>query len=397
MTLGRTPIRIVVLIDQLQGLGGTERNLVRLFPRFPRDRFDFHIVTFDLNPDVPAFRDLPLPITHVPLRRIYTPPAARAGLRFFKLLREWRADLLHCFFESSDLWGTPIAKLAGIPVISSRRDMGIHRHRLHNAMYRVVSPHFDQVQAVSEELRRWVIGQDRLDPARVVTVPNGVDLTELRATVAPHDVRARMGLPASGRLVTTVAHLRHVKGQDVWLQAAATVAGDFPDAHFVLAGGLLEPDFVARLEALAAAPQLSGRVHFVGRVADVSSLLGASSVFVLPSRSEGMSTALLEAMAAKLPIIATSVGGNPGLIEHDTTGLLVPPEDPQALAQAFRRILGDAPRAEAMGQASHRRIVAEFGIDAVVERMATHYEAVVAAAQRRHGGDSTTRAVVSTR
>jgi len=370
------PLRILILIDELLNLGGTERNLVRLLLRFPPEQFAFHIVTYAFNPEVPSFSQLPFPMKVLPLKRIYTPNGVRLGFQLSRILRQWRIDLVHCFFESSDLWGAPIAKLSGLPVISSRRDMGIHRHRLHNFLYRFVSPHFDQVQAVSSELRRWLIEHDRLDPARVVTMPNGVDLDEMKPSTPAAETRLLLGLPASGRLVTSVANLRQVKGQDTLLEAAARIAPDFPDIHFVLAGTPLESDFVARLHELASRPELAGRVHMPGSVKDVPSLLAASTVFVLPSRSEGMSTALLESMGAALPAIATRTGGNPELVADGTSGLLTPVGDAAALASALSGLLGRPERAAQLGQAAFEKVRAEYSIDSVVTRMAAEYKRI---------------------
>jgi glycosyltransferase involved in cell wall biosynthesis len=377
MTMPGRAIRVLYLVDELRSLGGTETNLVRLLPRLPRERIDPYLVTYDLNREEPAFERLGCPLEVYPLRRIYTWAAVRLGWRLRKLIRLHRFDIVHCFFESSDLWGAPIARWAGVPVIvSSRRDLGIHRNLPQDLGYRLVSPLFDQVQAVSEEVRQWVIRHDRLAAERVVTIANGIDLEEMRAKATPAEVRRRYGLPDDAALVTVVGNIRRVKGQDVFLEAAQLV-GSSRRVAFVLAGKVLEPVFHARLQELANTPPLRGRVHFLGAVGDVPSLLAASDVFVLPSRSEGMSTALLEALACGRPVIATAVGGSPEVVRQDETGLLVPAENPALLASSLEMLLDSPAQCGRLGQAGRRLIETAYSLDTVVTRMVEEYEKLV--------------------
>lgn len=370
-------LHVFYLIDQLVAQGGTESNLVRLLARLPRDRFQATVVTYEFNPSLPLFGGLTWPVEVLPLRRIYTPRSARLGLRLARLLRQRQADLVHCFFESSDLWGAPIARLCGLPVVSSRRDMGIHRHALHNLLYRFVTPMFSEVYAVSEEVRQWLIRQDRLPPGRVLTIPNGIDLSALQPAESAPTVRRRLNIPLDAPLIVSVANLRRVKGQDVLLEAASLLPDSSPSPHFLLAGEPLEPDFISELQTLAARPALAGRVHFLGPVVDVPSLLAAARLFVLPSRSEGMSTALLEAMAAGLPALASAVGGNPEVVVNGETGWLVPPRDPAALARRLNQLLADPEHAAEMGRRARNRVERHFSLDGALSLLFDSYERVV--------------------
>jgi glycosyltransferase involved in cell wall biosynthesis len=372
-------LHVFYLIDQLMAQGGTESNLVRLLARLPRDRYSATVVTYEFNPSLPLFREISWPVEVLPLRQIYTPNAVCLGFRLARMLREREAGLVHCFFESSDLWGAPVARLCGLPVVSSRRDMGIHRHRIHNLLYRLVSPLFSEVYAVSEEVRQWLIRQDRLPPDRVLTIPNGIDIASFRPAESPASLRNRTGLPPGAPLIVSVANLRRVKGQDVLLQAAVLLKETQPQPHFVLAGEPLEVEFVAQLRRLAAHPKLTGRVHFMGPVKDVASLLAAARIFALPSRSEGMSTALLEAMAAGLPAVATAAGGNPEVVQDGETGWLVPPEDPKAMAARLDGLLAEPERAAAMGQRARALVQERFSFDRTLSLLLESYDRVVKA------------------
>ncbi len=220
---------VLYVIDELWQLGGAERNLVRILRRLPRERFRPMVLTFRFNPEIAEFRGIPCPVEVYPMRRIYGWTAARCVPRLLRLLRSERIRIVHAFFESSDLWAGVIAKLGVHAVfVSSRRDLGIQRNRALNVAYRLIGPLVDQVQAVSEAVREYVIQADRLDPSKVITVPNGIELDQVHPSVSPREVRARYGLADLKPLIITVANVRRVKGIDVLVRAADIVRRKFP-------------------------------------------------------------------------------------------------------------------------------------------------------------------------
>ena len=267
-----------------------------------------------------------------------------------------------------------IARWSGCPLlISSRRDMGFLRLGKHRHAYRWLGRYFSEVQTVSDEVRKMCIEQDRLDAARVVTIHNGIDLPP-SAAVDRNAVRARLGIDAATRVVVAVGHIRRIKGYDVLLRAAADVCKVVPETVFLVAGDTHEPDHAADLQMLAGNLGLGGRVRFLGPVDDIRSLLRASDVYCLPSRSEGLSNALLEAMACELPCVATRVGGNPEVVVEGKTGYLVESEDAASLAAALLRTLQHLPAARHMG-AEGRRIVEEnFTTRAMMTKLVDSYE-----------------------
>ncbi len=365
-------IRVLYVIDQLKHLGGAERSLLRLLRGLPRDRFSPSVLTFDFNPE--AFPGMPCPVLVYPIRRIYGWNGIRYGARFAKLLRAEQIDIVHTFFESSDLWAAPLARLFGnVVLLSSRRDMGLQRHKFHDVAYRVVSPLFDQVQAVSDEVGRYVLRADGLEPSRVVTVPNGVEFNQVKPEPRM-EVRKQYGWSESETLIVSVGNVRPVKGFDVLIRTAALVCRECPPARFVIAGKILENDHYQNLLALVAENGLEGRVQFLGGVERVFDLLSASDVFFLPSRSEGMSNALLEAMACGLPAVASRVGGNPELIRDGETGYLVAVEDAEAAADRLLTLISDRDKARAMGKAARTLAESRYSMEATVGMVIHEYE-----------------------
>jgi glycosyltransferase involved in cell wall biosynthesis len=224
--------------------------------------------------------------------------------------------------------------------------------------------------AVSEDTRRAYERQG-YPPGRIEVVYNGV---EVASGAADGDLRAELGVPDGAPLVGEVARLCEVKGQRELIEALATV----PEARLVLVGADLEQDgaYLARLRREAERLGVRDRVVFAGQRDDVERILSALDVLVLPSWTEGLPLAVLEAMAHGRPVVATPVGGTPELVADGETGVLVPPRDPAALAAALRRLLGDPELRRRMGEAGYRRAAERFSAEATTRRMLEIYDEV---------------------
>jgi glycosyltransferase involved in cell wall biosynthesis len=257
-------------------------------------------------------------------------------------------------------------------LIWSRRDMGILRTGKHHAAYRLMAGAPDAVFAVSEQVRRHTIEVDGVAAERVVTVHNGLDLKDWSGVG-----RAGRAEAGDGVRITTVGNIRRVKGHDVLVRAAAAIVERFPSARFSVAGDVLEADYFAELQALVRELGLTGRFEFVGGVARLDEHLSGADVFVLPSRSEGFSNAIVEAMAAGLPVVATDVGGNAEAVRAGVTGYLVPSEDVGALTEAMAKLLAEPLRARAMGEAGRVAAAENFTTEAMMGKIAGVYARVL--------------------
>lgn len=237
----------------------------------------------------------------------------------------------------------------------------------------------DEIIAVSSPLRDAMVSFG-IPAEKITVIPNGVDPTEFfpgdRA-----DACARLHLDPKARHILCVAKLRYIKGTDVLLQAFARLARVEPDAHLHLIGTpdlAMERHWWDHLRTLSAQLGIEYRVHWVGGVDPThTSVLRdwyqACDVFAMPSRSEGMGIVFLEAMACAKPVVGTAVGGIPTVIEQRHNGLLVPSEDPDALAAALKTILGDASLSAAMGAAGLARVRAEFSWEDIVRKTTAVY------------------------
>lgn len=359
---------VLLVLDQLsKTLGGGERIVLKLAALLPQYGYRASILTFSAHAESPALESPPCPIYLLPLQRTYDLTAVRAAFDLRKFLRQQHIQIVQTFFESSDLWAGFVTKaMSSAKLIWSRRDMGILRTGKHHLAYRLMSRAPDAVFAVSEQVRRHCIEVDRIDPTRVQTIYNGLDLTDWNAPSPPAKNLAEM-------LVTTVGNIRHVKGHDVFIRAAATIAQQFPHVSFSIAGDVLEPGYYAELQTLAQDLGIANRFHFVGSVTKLREHLSAADIFVLPSRSEGFSNAIIEAMAASLPVVATDVGGNAEAVLEGVSGLIVPSDNPAALAAAIARLLADPLQAKAMGAAGKALAAEKFTVEAMMQQITSTY------------------------
>jgi L-malate glycosyltransferase len=364
--------RVLYLIDRLHSTAGGAEGIVHKLCRFlPAHGFDCSVATFWAGEDVAA--EFPCEVTVLPMAKPYLWSATQRAVAFSGLLRSERVEILHTFFRVSDVWGGIVARLSGCPIlISSRRDMGILRSKKDRVQYSFANPLFTQVQAVCERVREYCIREDRLSPKKVVTVPNGIDLDAVDAQPAI-DRNAAFGVDDGTRVVITIANARPVKGIDVLIRAAAVVRKQLPDVIFPIIGETHGPEYLEELLGLAQQLGVGRNIRFLGRRSDVYSLLKSCDLFCLPSRSEGMSNALLEAMACRLPCVVTAVGGNPEVVVESQTGFLVPPENPQALAERILALLRHPGRAKQMGEEGRRVVESKFTVQHMVQRLGFLY------------------------
>jgi glycosyltransferase involved in cell wall biosynthesis len=367
-----TPGRRVAYLIESDGPGGAERMLTSLANEL--QGVGYPGVVF-----VPARReawleqqlaDVGIPIEYVPLDRPFSPRFARSLAAAF---RRHDVALAHSHEFTMAFYGAWAARLARIPHVITMHGSRYYAQRWQRRLaMRWAVTSSAGVTAVSRSLADSICRDLWLRRGRVTVVPNGI---------RPRDpdrcgLRAELGLHADDRLLLAVGNLYPVKGHGDLVAALGQLAHRYPSLHVAIAG---RGELADSLTVDAAARAIGDRVHLLGLRNDVADLLAAADVFVLPSLSEGLPLALLEAMFAGLPIVATRVGEVPTALAGGSAGLLVEPGRPDQLAGAIDRILSDTELARALGERARARARAEFDIKAMAER----YEALYAPALAR--------------
>jgi glycosyltransferase involved in cell wall biosynthesis len=300
-------------------------------------------------------------------------------MRLQRIIGGWRPRLLHVHGYKAPIIGGAVGLLRCIPTVGTYH--GEAKHALVPRWYLRAETQFLRrfagVVAVSEPIKAELV-QRRIPEHRVSVIANGIaDRYGSKDTDGTARHRGR-----GGPLLLFVGRLAPEKNINVLIDVVATLKRDMPGLALAIAGdGILRRELEARVRQL----ELVDSVRFLGFVEDIDDLLRAADCFVLPSHTEGMPVALLEAMSFALPTVATSVGSIPSVARDGHEALLVPPNDRNALDRALRQLLGDAPLQRRLGRNARQRFVDEYTIDRMVDRYAEFYEAVFAA---RGGGDS---------
>jgi glycosyltransferase involved in cell wall biosynthesis len=268
--------------------------------------------------------------------------------------------------------------------IGSVRDIGDTYTALQHKVQKQCLRLADHIVVNAEAIKRDLL-QRGYDAERLSVIPNGIDCERFRLPGNGEAVRREWNIPPGAPVVAVLARLLRIKGQEVFLRAAALIASNNPHVRFAVVGGNnIDRDYKEELKRLAGRLGLADRVLFTGFRVDVPDVLAALSVAVSPSLGlEGLSNSLLESMAAGVPVVATRVGGTPEIIEDGESGLLVPAGNPEALAAAISNVLQDRTMAKRLGQAARHRVFSRYSLDQAVASTERLYDDLLLRARQR--------------
>lgn len=319
-------------------------------------------------------------IVNIPISRSIHPVKDTVSLfELWKFMRRGHFHCVHTHTSKAGFLGRLAAKLSGsIPLVL---------HTVHDLPHNsTTNPFLKGFYIMLERLAgMWThhvvtvsyanledIKKYRIVPEEKVTViREGIDLANYQITVDKQKKREELKIPASAPVVGIVARLEAAKGHVYLMQAAQKILKEVPECYFVLVGrGHLR----GKLESLAGELGIASRVLFTGFRDDMLEIMNIFDIFTLPSLWEGLGIVLLEAMAFRLPIVATRVGGITDVVVDGETGILVPPKDPDSLADAIIALLGDNQRASGMGAKGYIRVMEEFSDSIANEKMMQLYE-----------------------
>ena len=371
--------KIFYLVDSLN-IGGTETQAVELARRMDPAQYDVTLAC--LRKEGPLLERLNGSTVNIvefhPKGGIDSPRGLYQVARMVAYLRRGKFDVVHAHDLWSNMIGVFAGKLAGVPVIvTSQRDLshGDWYQGSRKKWLRRAQNASSAILTNARMIREGLVGQEGLAAEKVRVIYNGVDLDKfepspsMRAKLFPGTERAK--------LVVLVGNMHtDVKGHPTLIAAAPKVVSRFPQARFVLVG-----DGEQRKEFQAAAQDAGagGNFMFLGRRSDVADILAACDIAVLPSAAEGMPNAVLEYMAAGLPVVASAVGGNLEVIADGATGLLVPPGNAEALAQALLRLLADDVLALRVARKGRELVEQRFSFERLTREVGALYEELLQA------------------
>lgn len=340
-------MRILLVLDSFSG-GGAEVGVFGLAEALASDGHTIEIAYFNEGRLRRRYEGLGVPLHRISWANLRDPLSLP---RLMRIIRRFRPDIVHTHMAKSDGIGLVASWLLRVPVrLSTLHGASAWRVRfLPSLASRLVVHCAHCVIPVSVAVGDHACRLSGLPRSKMVVIPNAVDVSRF-----PVDAATKRPSPP---IVGMVGRLNAVKGHDTFLSSAAIIHAARPDVRFEIVGeGELHDALVERCRALG----LTECVRFTGFTDDIPGVMRRFSVLAMPSRHEGLPRVLLEGMAAQLPIVATAVDGIPDAITHGEQGVLIPPDDPPALADAVLGLLNDLERAVTLGRNARQRVAREF-------------------------------------
>lgn len=370
------PLRVLFVIDELD-IGGTEQQILELVRHIDREHFEPHVCCFRYGRKAAEIASLGVPVHQEPKRLKADPGLV---LRLAGRMRRERYDIVQTYLWTANTWARLAARLAGIPIVlASERNVDIWEETYKRILGRWLARSTDCIIANSEAVRRYLLERGGLPPEKVVTIYNGVNFDRFRAPCDPRVRRDELGIPKSAVVAGVVARIEPAKDHGTLLQAMALIRDRVPILHLVVVGGGREEE---NLRRMCRELGIADRVHFTGFRTDSAEWLQSVDFSVLSSVKEGLSNTVIESMAAGRAVAATDVGGNAEVIQQNETGLIVPPREPAALANAIARLAESAELRERFGHAGQRRVETLFAIAPMVDQTERLYRTLAARTQR---------------
>jgi glycosyltransferase involved in cell wall biosynthesis len=356
-------------------VGGTELNAVRTAERLDRQRVSLEVAAMQTEGPLRARYDAAgVPVTGFPLRNLYGPRAWRQGLRLAAWLRRRQPDVVHCHDIYSNIFVGFWARIAGVRnVIASRRWGADSSQARLDHLNDFFSRRATRLLANSAAVGADLVRHHGYRAERLAVIPNFLEPDAFEEVQPASQLarRAALGIPAGRWLVGIVARLTPVKNHQLLLRAVRRLTAAGSSVHIVIVGDGPER---AGLEQLAREWDLGGSVTFTGTLANRPNPHALFDVSALTSRSEGFPNAVVEAMAAGRPVVATDVGGVRDAVTEGATGLLVPDDDDAAFAAALERLRCDPALAAALGSAGRREAENRFSEEVVLNQLMALYE-----------------------
>lgn len=376
-------VKVLRVITRLN-IGGPAQHVIFLTAYLDGQKWDSGLVTGLVDPHEGDMSDLAVAHGIVPVVIDTLRNGAgivadlRSFVRLYHLFRRERPSIVHLHLFKARMLGGLAARLAGVPVVVETLHGTLFAQYFHSALSwlllwaeRFLGRLVDAIITVSEEVAREVVRLRVATPAKVHVIPLGLELERFREILMGGGaLRDELRVPTSAPLVGFVGRLVPIKGCGYFVDAAAQILRAVPKARFVIIGD--GPQRLA-LEAQVSRFGLKERVRFLGWRRDLEHLYPDLDVVVLSSVNEGTPVSVIEAMAAGRPVVATRVGGVPDVIEDGVNGLLVPPKDASALADAVVSLLREPARGQQLGSAARQAVYPRFSIVRLVQDIEALY------------------------
>ena len=369
-------IKILYFIDYLYGFGGTEKHLFNLAKKINPELFDTIVAPLRFNTYIMnIFREAGIKVHPFPINRIYGMTALKHLPGICRLIKENNIDIIQTFNIDSDFYGSIIGKWCGVPIIiSSRRDLGVYRKKRHLLLSKITNRYVTQFIAVCEAVAMNLIERENVLAEKITTIYNGFDLKELSSINFENvtKLRKQLNIGSNTFVIGNVSHFRPEKGYEIFFKAIYEVRSYIPNLRVLAVGGGMK--WLKYYQDQVHKMGLGDVVCFTGYVPQVLDYISLMDICCLtPVSNEGFSNAILEQMALGKPIIATDVGGSREAISHGESGIIIPPNNVDALVKAILKLYNSKQLRRSLGIQAKKRLENRFRIEDMIKKMEDFY------------------------
>jgi glycosyltransferase involved in cell wall biosynthesis len=370
----------ILHITKIKGILGSENHLLTLLSELDPRRFEVHLCILAEHRHLGLLDEYTRKLEQAGVQVCIVPISRHGGLQLLRTLRKYLLregfDLVHTHLIHADLYGTLAAKLSGVPAIVSSRhnDDQFRRRKILIGLNRFLARFHTKIIVISEWVGEFLQEVEGIPADKIIPIKYGLQPEPIMQRADPSYVRRQFQISEQVLLIGTIGRLTAQKGQRYLLEAFKRVTAHFPDIRLMVLG---DGELRADLENQARELGIVENLILPGYRTDAIELLSGFDFFVFPSLWEGFGLVLLEAMALKKAIVASQVSAIPETVQHGQTGLLVPPKDPEKLADALLALLRDPALAQRMGDAGFERLRTHFGVQAMVKATEQVYDEVL--------------------
>lgn len=353
-------------------IGGVETLILEIGKRLNRDIFEPSIFVFEKNGKLrKEYINYGIPVIEVEKSKGFD---WILPFRLSRILKKHNINIVHTHNPSNWFYGCIAANIAGIPIVHTEHSnhYGLHIKRW-ELIESILSKFTDSITTVAENLKRRMVTRSHINSLDIRVIHNAIDLAVFNVKIDKYKVKSDLSLPENNMIIGNIARFCEQKDHRTLLKAFKLISENMRNINLLLVGnGPLK----AEMEDIVRDLQIRDKVKFLGDRRDIPNLLKIIDIFVLSSKREGLPVVLLEAMASGLPIVATSAGGNSEVVIDGETGVIVPTQDPERLAEAICKVISDEKRAKEMGERGQKRIKECFTFEHMIDEYEKIYNSV---------------------
>ena len=296
-------------------------------------------------------------------------------LRLCRFVVKNKIGIIHSHLFGNNLYGFIVSLLTGRKIIFTIHGEDCFQNKKRILFYKITAPFVLKIVAVSPPISEKLINEMGIERSKVELIVNGINASGGENAFKRDETRRLLGLPKDSHIIGSIGNIKPVKGYDVLIRSAQRVIEAFPDSVFVIVGGIYQhEDYMNSLLDLIRHESLENHFVFLGKRSDVDRILSVFDIFALPSRSEGTSLSLLEAMAAGKAIVATNVGGTAHILINEYNSLLVPPDDSLRLADAILRLMSNSGLTNELSKNAKTDVIHKYSAEQMVRKYMNLYD-----------------------